>query len=42
MLFEDDYLTELTGEAPDAEMMKRYLAAWGDREAMPCRMSAGV
>ncbi|MGM4885221.1 peptidase M29 [Tardiphaga sp. 20_F10_N6_6] len=33
MLFKDDYLTELTGEGADAEMMKRYLAAWGDREA---------
>src|ERR1700712_2352025 len=33
MLFRDDYLTELTGEGADAEMMKRYLAAWGDREA---------
>jgi 2,5-dihydroxypyridine 5,6-dioxygenase len=33
MLFQDDYLTELTGEGADAEMMKRYLAAWGDREA---------
>jgi 2,5-dihydroxypyridine 5,6-dioxygenase len=33
MLFKDDYLIELTGEGADAEMMKRYLAAWGDREA---------
>ncbi len=33
MLFKDDYLTELSGEGADAEMMKRYLAAWGDREA---------
>jgi 2,5-dihydroxypyridine 5,6-dioxygenase len=33
MVFENDYLTKLTGEGADAEMMKRYLAAWGDREA---------
>ena len=29
----DDYVTELAGEGADAELMRRYLAAWGDREA---------
>jgi 2,5-dihydroxypyridine 5,6-dioxygenase len=29
----DDYVTELAGEGTDAELMRRYLAAWGDREA---------
>ncbi|MBN9008226.1 MAG: peptidase M29, partial [Rhizobiales bacterium] len=33
MTIKDDYVTELRGEGADAEMMKRYLAAWGDREA---------
>ena len=33
MVIKDDYVIELTGEGADAEMMKRYLAAWGDREA---------
>ena len=33
MTLKDDYVTELSGEGADAEMMKRYLAAWGDREA---------
>jgi 2,5-dihydroxypyridine 5,6-dioxygenase len=33
MTIKDDYVVELTGEGADAEMMKRYLAAWGDREA---------
>jgi 2,5-dihydroxypyridine 5,6-dioxygenase len=33
MTIKDDYVTELKGEGADAEMMKRYLAAWGDREA---------
>jgi 2,5-dihydroxypyridine 5,6-dioxygenase len=33
MTLTDDYVTELAGEGADAEMMRRYLAAWGDREA---------
>jgi 2,5-dihydroxypyridine 5,6-dioxygenase len=33
MTIKDDYVVELKGEGADAEMMKRYLAAWGDREA---------
>jgi 2,5-dihydroxypyridine 5,6-dioxygenase len=28
-----DYVTEIAGEGTDAELMRRYLAAWGDREA---------
>jgi 2,5-dihydroxypyridine 5,6-dioxygenase len=30
---ERDYVTRIEGEGADAEMMRRYLAAWGDREA---------
>jgi len=33
MVLKDDYVVDLTGEGADAEMMKRYLAAWGDKEA---------
>jgi 2,5-dihydroxypyridine 5,6-dioxygenase len=29
----DDYVTEIEGEGTDAEMMRGYLAAWGEREA---------
>jgi 2,5-dihydroxypyridine 5,6-dioxygenase len=29
----DDYVTKIDGEGTDAELMRRYLAAWGDREA---------
>jgi 2,5-dihydroxypyridine 5,6-dioxygenase len=29
----NDYVTEIAGEGTDAEMMRGYLAAWGDREA---------
>jgi 2,5-dihydroxypyridine 5,6-dioxygenase len=29
----DDYVTKIEGEGTDAEMMRGYLAAWGDREA---------
>jgi 2,5-dihydroxypyridine 5,6-dioxygenase len=28
-----DYVTRIEGEGADAEMMRSYLAAWGDREA---------
>jgi len=30
---ERDYITEIEGTGADAEMMRAYLAAWGDREA---------
>ncbi|MDB5600096.1 MAG: hypothetical protein JWN71_2140 [Xanthobacteraceae bacterium] len=33
LTIEQDYVTRLEGNGPDAEMMRRYLAAWGDREA---------
>jgi 2,5-dihydroxypyridine 5,6-dioxygenase len=33
MTLKDDYVVELSGDGADAEMMRRYLAAWGDREA---------
>ena len=29
----DDYVTKIEGEGADAEMMRGYLAAWGEREA---------
>jgi 2,5-dihydroxypyridine 5,6-dioxygenase len=29
----EDYVTNIEGEGTDAEMMRGYLAAWGDREA---------
>jgi 2,5-dihydroxypyridine 5,6-dioxygenase len=29
----DDYVTEIDGEGTDAELTRRYLAAWGDKEA---------
>ena len=33
LTLEKDYVTRIEGEGADAEMMRRYLAAWGDREA---------
>jgi 2,5-dihydroxypyridine 5,6-dioxygenase len=33
LTLEQDYVTRIEGEGPDAEMMRTYLAAWGDREA---------
>jgi 2,5-dihydroxypyridine 5,6-dioxygenase len=30
---EDDYVTRIEGEGVDAELMRSYIAAWGDREA---------
>ncbi|PWB63988.1 MAG: peptidase M29 [Bradyrhizobiaceae bacterium] len=30
---ESDYVTDIAGEGADGEMMRAYLAAWGDREA---------
>jgi 2,5-dihydroxypyridine 5,6-dioxygenase len=29
----DDYVTSMEGDGADADMMRGYLAAWGDREA---------
>jgi 2,5-dihydroxypyridine 5,6-dioxygenase len=33
LTLEADYITEIEGKGADAEMMRSYLAAWGDREA---------
>ena len=33
LTLEADYVTRIEGEGTDAELMKSYLAAWGDREA---------
>jgi 2,5-dihydroxypyridine 5,6-dioxygenase len=33
MTLKDDYVVEVAGDGADAEMMRAYLAAWGDREA---------
>jgi 2,5-dihydroxypyridine 5,6-dioxygenase len=33
LTLEADYVTGIEGEGADAEMMRGYLAAWGDREA---------
>ncbi|HEY1362001.1 MAG TPA: peptidase M29 [Xanthobacteraceae bacterium] len=33
LTLEADYVTGIDGEGADAEMMRGYLAAWGDREA---------
>jgi len=30
---EDDFVEAIEGEGTDAELMRRYYAAWGDREA---------
>jgi 2,5-dihydroxypyridine 5,6-dioxygenase len=30
---EDDYVVDVAGQSTDAELMRRYLAAWGEREA---------
>jgi 2,5-dihydroxypyridine 5,6-dioxygenase len=30
---QDDYITRIEGEGVDAELMRSYIAAWGDREA---------
>jgi 2,5-dihydroxypyridine 5,6-dioxygenase len=32
-VIEDDYCTQVAGDNVDAELMRGYLAAWGDREA---------
>jgi len=33
LTLESDYVTRIEGEGADAEMMRRYFAAWGEREA---------
>jgi 2,5-dihydroxypyridine 5,6-dioxygenase len=33
LTLEADYVTHIEGDGTDAEIMRRYLAAWGDREA---------
>ncbi|MCB1746118.1 MAG: peptidase M29 [Gammaproteobacteria bacterium] len=33
LVIENDYVTAVNGSGTDAELMRRYLAAWGDREA---------
>jgi 2,5-dihydroxypyridine 5,6-dioxygenase len=33
LTLESDYITHIEGDGTDAELMRRYLAAWGDREA---------
>ncbi|MEQ8663849.1 MAG: peptidase M29 [Gammaproteobacteria bacterium] len=33
LVIENDYVTAINGTGTDAELMRRYLAAWGDREA---------
>ncbi|WP_341894728.1 2,5-dihydroxypyridine 5,6-dioxygenase [Ferrovibrio terrae] len=33
LTLENDYVVDIAGEGTDAELMRRYLAAWGDREA---------
>jgi 2,5-dihydroxypyridine 5,6-dioxygenase len=33
LVIEADYVTRIDGTGTDAELMRRYLAAWGDREA---------
>ncbi len=33
LTIEDDYVTRIEGEGTDGELMRRYFAAWGDKEA---------
>ncbi len=33
LIIENDFVVEVNGTGTDAELMRRYLAAWGDREA---------
>jgi 2,5-dihydroxypyridine 5,6-dioxygenase len=33
LIIEDDFVVAIEGHGTDAELMRRYLAAWGDREA---------
>ncbi|HJQ17428.1 MAG TPA: alpha/beta hydrolase fold domain-containing protein [Allosphingosinicella sp.] len=33
LTIEDDYITDIDGDSLDAELMRSYFSAWGDREA---------
>jgi 2,5-dihydroxypyridine 5,6-dioxygenase len=33
LTIKSDYVTDIAGEGADTELMRRYMAAWGDREA---------
>ena len=33
LVIEEDYITDIRGDGTDAELMRRYFAAWGDRNA---------
>jgi 2,5-dihydroxypyridine 5,6-dioxygenase len=33
LTLEKDYVTKIVGDGPDAEMMRGYFAAWGDKDA---------
>ena len=33
LTIEDDYVTDITGSGLDADLLRTYIAAWGDREA---------
>jgi len=33
LTLDDDYVSRINGQGTDAELFRRYLAAWGDREA---------
>jgi len=33
LTIDDDYVTKIEGDSLDAELMREYFAAWGDREA---------
>ncbi len=33
LTIENDYVTKIEGDSFDAELMREYFAAWGDREA---------
>lgn len=33
LLIENDFVTDIRGDGTDAELMRRYFAAWGDRNA---------
>jgi 2,5-dihydroxypyridine 5,6-dioxygenase len=41
LTIENDYVTRIDGESLDAELMREYFSAWGDREAyavLACRL----
>jgi len=33
LTIEDDYVRDIAGDGLDAELMRSYFSAWGDREA---------